>query len=151
MICRRTSHEITQNPKKRKTYRLSSNTRKILYRNRQASKNRTPVINCQGFRCVTDDNWSDCEKGENLMYCLNCGWCCEHLSPLTRDENVPCPHLIEKDGMKLCGIYSGRPQQCKDHDFPATFCPVGMDVLKIDRQEAANRIQKNDFKLYGVI
>ena len=85
------------------------------------------------------------------MYCLNCGWCCEHMSPLTKDENVPCPYLVEKDGMKLCSVYSGRPQQCKDHEFPAKFCPVGVDVLKLDRGEAANRVQRNDWILYAAV
>jgi hypothetical protein len=89
------------------------------------------------------------DRGRGIMYCLNCGWCCEHLSPLTRDENVPCPHLIERDGMKLCSIYPERPQQCKDHDFPAKFCPVGMDVLGIGREEAAQRVQRNDWILYA--
>lgn len=82
------------------------------------------------------------------MYCLNCGWCCEHLSPLTKDDSEPCPHLIEKDGMKLCSIYNERPQQCKDHDFPAKFCPVGMDVLGLDRPGAIQLVQRNDWILY---
>lgn len=82
------------------------------------------------------------------MYCLNCGWCCEHMSPLTRDENTPCPLLIERDGMKLCSDYENRPAQCKDHSFPAKFCPVGCDVLRLDRAEAAARVQRNDWTLY---
>lgn len=85
------------------------------------------------------------------MYCLNCGWCCEHLSPLTDSEDKPCPHLVERDGMKLCGIYDRRPQQCKDHGFQTTFCPMGMDVLGLNREEAANLVQRNDWKLYAEV
>jgi len=81
------------------------------------------------------------------MYCLNCGWCCEHMSPLTAPD--PCPHLIERDGMKLCDSYENRPEQCRAHEFPAKFCPVGMDVLSIGRAEVANRVQRNDWKLYA--
>jgi len=83
------------------------------------------------------------------MYCLNCGWCCEKLCPLTDSEDKPCPHLILKDGMKICNIYDHRPMQCRNHEFPAKFCPVGMDVLKADRAEAARIVQRNDFILYN--
>lgn len=83
------------------------------------------------------------------MYCLNCGWCCEHMSPLTGSESQPCPRLTELDGLKICTDYSHRPQQCRDHEFPAKFCPVGMDVLGVCQAEAAERVQKNDWKLYA--
>ena len=84
------------------------------------------------------------------MYCLNCGWCCEHLSPITNDENITCPRLIERDGMKICSDYENRPKQCRDHEFPAKFCPVGLDVLKLsNRDEIIKLIQRNDWKLYG--
>lgn len=83
------------------------------------------------------------------MYCLNCGWCCEQLSPFTEDESIPCPHLIERDDMKLCGIYEHRPKQCKDHDFPAKICPVGRDVLNLSEEEAIERIKRNDWILYA--
>jgi Fe-S-cluster containining protein len=51
--------------------------------------------------------------------------------------------------MKICSIYDHRPKQCKDHDFPTTFCPMGIDVLKVDRAEAARIVQRNDFILYN--
>lgn len=84
-----------------------------------------------------------------VMYCLNCGWCCERMSPLTKDENTLCPYLYEYKGMKLCSEYETRPEQCINHRFPAKFCPIGMDVLGLDREGAAQRVQKNDFKLFG--
>lgn len=83
------------------------------------------------------------------MYCLNCGWCCERMSPLTKDGNTPCPLLVETNGMKICSDYENRPKQCRDHEFPAKFCPIGMDVLGLDREVVARRVQENDWKLYG--
>jgi hypothetical protein len=54
------------------------------------------------------------------MYCLNCGWCCEHMSPLTNDENVPCPHLINRDGMVKMGddCQEYRPAKLYEHGRP---------------------------------
>ena len=83
------------------------------------------------------------------MYCLNCGWCCEHMSPLTKDEHTPCPLLLEKNNMKLCSDYEHRPKQCKDNEFPAKFCPIGCNVIGVDREGAARRVQRNDWILYG--
>jgi hypothetical protein len=85
----------------------------------------------------------------DTMYCLNCGWCCERLSPLTENESIPCPHLIERDGMKLCDIYEHRPKQCRDHDFPAKICPIGRDVLNLSEEDAIERIKRNDWILYA--
>jgi hypothetical protein len=91
------------------------------------------------------------EEIGDLMYCLNCGWCCEHLSPFTLSERDTCPHLIERDGMKLCSICNSRPKQCRDHEMPGKFCPIGMDVLGLDRTGAAKRVQRNDMKLYAEV
>ena len=71
------------------------------------------------------------------------------MSPLTGSENLPCPHLVEQDDMKICDTYNQRPEQCRNHEFPAKFCPVGMDVLGISRDDAAARVQTNDWKLYA--
>jgi Fe-S-cluster containining protein len=82
------------------------------------------------------------------VYCLNCGWCCEHMSPLTNSEYVPCPRLVERDGMKLCSDYEHRPDRCKTHEFLSKVCPVGRDVLGLNHAEAMQRVQQNDWKLY---
>jgi len=85
------------------------------------------------------------------MYCLNCGWCCERLSPFTEDESIPCPYLYEYKGMKLCSEYETRPLRCANHEFLDKFCPIGIDVLGLDREGAARRVQENRGKLYGEI
>ena len=64
------------------------------------------------------------------MYCLYCGDCCKRMSPISQPE--PCPYLIEKDSFCFCSVYDHRPKECANHDFPARFCPVGVDVLKLD-------------------
>lgn len=71
------------------------------------------------------------------MYCLHCGSCCRELSPLS---DGPCPHLeeIELGGEMfcVCAVYSRRPQQCRDHTYPFSVCPVGLSVLGIDRSDS---------------
>ena len=72
------------------------------------------------------------------MDCLHCGDCCERMSPLTADD-VPCPRIVsvpdltrgDKAPLVFCGCYEQRPQQCRDHAFPASKCPIGLDVLAI--------------------
>lgn len=49
----------------------------------------------------------------------------------------------------MCRLGPSRPQQCKDHDFPAKFCPIGMDVLGLDREGAARQVQRNDWILFA--
>jgi hypothetical protein len=74
-----------------------------------------------------------------MMHCLHCGDCCRRMSPISN----PCPHIVEVDGLVFCGIYDGRPQQCRDHDFPASKCPIGWDVLEFDfPQQAHDRIDQ---------
>ena len=66
------------------------------------------------------------------MNCLHCGDCCRRFSPLTQDERVPCPQIVEDEGFVFCGIYERRPEQCVNHDFPGhRHCPIGIDVLGI--------------------
>lgn len=69
------------------------------------------------------------------MNCLHCGDCCRRFSPLTRDEHVPCPHIVEVDGFVLCGAYERRPEQCANHDYPSRHCPIGIDVLDIQSSD----------------
>ncbi len=62
------------------------------------------------------------------MNCLHCGDCCKRMSPLSIDE---CPHLIADGGYYFCSIYSNKPEQCTNHNFPFKHCPIGIDVLNI--------------------
>ncbi len=70
------------------------------------------------------------------MNCLHCGDCCRRMSPISQPR--PCPHIVEIGDFIFCGIYESRPQQCRDHDFPSSKCPIGCDVLKIASADAAN-------------
>lgn len=74
-----------------------------------------------------------------MMACLHCGDCCRRMSPLVVDpETTPCPHIVEvQRGLAVftvCGIYERRPQQCRDHDYPSSVCPIGRQVLGISDQ-----------------
>lgn len=73
------------------------------------------------------------------MYCLHCGDCCRRMSPISHP--APCPHIVEIQGLTFCGIYESRPKQCRDHDFPASKCPIGVDVMGCKTpQEAHEKI-----------
>ena len=65
------------------------------------------------------------------MYCLYCGDCCNRMSPIT-DNGDPCPLLIVKDNFYVCSDYHNRPKQCEHHMFSSRFCPIGLDVLKLN-------------------
>jgi len=61
------------------------------------------------------------------------------MSPLESD-GVPCRHIREvvegEQRATFCGIYRDRPEECRDHDFPAVrYCPVGLDVLGISFED----------------
>lgn len=74
------------------------------------------------------------------MYCLYCGDCCKRMNPF---GDFPCKHLIEKGTFFFCGIYEKRPEQCRNHEFHAHYCPVGVDVLKLESpQRVAQRIDE---------
>lgn len=74
------------------------------------------------------------------MYCLRCGECCRTMSPLSDPE--PCPKLTMKSGVAICEIYEQRPEQCRKHEFSfAKFCPIGMDVMGLNREGAVARCQ----------
>jgi hypothetical protein len=68
------------------------------------------------------------------MLCLRCGECCRTMSPLMEDpEHEPCWFLRMAGDVATCEIYheTRRPKQCVAHDFPASVCPIGRDVLNI--------------------
>ena len=69
------------------------------------------------------------------MTCLRCGWCCENLSPFKYTENYGlsddgCIYLEYKNYVAICTIYRIRPDECKNHKFPADVCPIGEKELK---------------------
>ena len=72
------------------------------------------------------------------MDCLYCGDCCRRYSPLS---SGPCPRLVEIGDMCLCSAYERRPDECRNHEFPFRFCPVGMEILGLyDPVKIARRI-----------
>jgi len=64
------------------------------------------------------------------VYCLHCGDCCKRISPVT-GNGEPCPHIKETGTFVFCSTYEQRPEQCRRHSFPARFCPIGLDTLKL--------------------
>lgn len=74
------------------------------------------------------------------MYCLHCGDCCLRMSPLNQGR---CPIVVQKDTFYFCGDYEHRPAECKNHEYPfARFCPIGMDVLKLEYPDDLERIRQ---------
>lgn len=39
---------------------------------------------------------------------------------------------MEQGDFIFCEIYEKRPEECVNHKFHSRFCPIGMDVLKLD-------------------
>ena len=70
------------------------------------------------------------------MYCLYCGDCCKRMSPISQPE--PCPNIISVGSFVFCGCYPSRPKECGTHKYLARFCPVGLDILKIDSNNTEN-------------
>jgi len=63
------------------------------------------------------------------MNCLHCGDCCLRMSPLSAPD--PCPNVVTLGSYYLCGDYENRPEECVNHTFHATHCPVGLTKLDI--------------------
>jgi ferredoxin len=65
------------------------------------------------------------------MKCLSCGHCCK-MSPINSGY---CPLLIEAKGnhgtIYYCSDYENRPIECKNHTYPASICPVGLNTLSL--------------------
>ena len=70
------------------------------------------------------------------MNCLHCGDCCLRMSPISAPD--PCQHLIEMKNpaasvrtppFYFCAIYDHRPKQCRNHNYQASHCPIGLDKL----------------------
>jgi hypothetical protein len=60
------------------------------------------------------------------------------MSPISNPD--PCPHIIEIDGLTFCRIYEKRPKECRDHEYPASKCPIGCDVMKCQSPQDAYNI-----------
>ena len=74
------------------------------------------------------------------------------MSPLTPERedglaNEPCPHIQKTDSYSFCAIHDHRPTQCKTHEYPATFCPIGIQILGLedDPDGIRDRVQRGDF------
>lgn len=66
------------------------------------------------------------------MKCISCGHCCRTMSPINHGR---CPLLLETAAetgtVYHCADYENRPQECRDHTYPATVCPVGVSTLNL--------------------
>jgi hypothetical protein len=85
------------------------------------------------------------------MECLRCGHCCERYSPLSADpENEPCRHLSYTGRVRIavCGVYRDRPQQCRDHTYLSSVCPIGRDVLGV-HDATALAMREHEIGLVG--
>jgi len=71
------------------------------------------------------------------MYCLYCGDCCLRMSPISHPE--PCPNIIKNDTFYFCKDYKNRPDECKNHQFPSRFCPIGMEKLNLDTPDKTRK------------
>jgi len=61
---------------------------------------------------------------------INGGYC-----PILEEEETPTGTVF------FCGDYKNRPQQCKNHDYPASVCPIGVKTLNlIDESMIRNRM-----------
>ena len=75
------------------------------------------------------------------------------MSPLEPERqdglaNEPCRALTFDGDVAVCCVYKKRPAQCRSHEYPFKFCPVGMEVLGLSREQAASRVQRLDFMEY---
>ena len=73
------------------------------------------------------------------MYCLYCGDCCKRMSPLSAPE--PCPNIVEDGNFYFCANYTTRPSECETHSFPMRFCPIGLDILKLEYPRDTEKIR----------
>jgi hypothetical protein len=87
------------------------------------------------------------------MECLACGDCCRRMSPLSPDTDglnrEPCKHLEFDGDVAICRCYESRPQECRDHCFPAHICPIGMSELGLTTLEDAEARAYHVFVLHG--
>jgi hypothetical protein len=70
------------------------------------------------------------------MQCLHCGDCCERMSPLSEG---PCPYIKRQGTFVFCSRYLRRPKECKNHEFHAQYCPIGVEKLGFTEVEQVHR------------
>ena len=74
---------------------------------------------------------------------INGGYC-----PLLKSEET------ESGTVFFCSDYKNRPQECRDHDYPAGVCPIGIRTLNLiemsmiaDRMEDVYSVVGSPFSL----
>ena len=84
------------------------------------------------------------------MICVSCGHCCKTMSPINGGY---CPLLKEEETesgtVYFCSDYKNRPQQCKDHDYPALVCPIGQKTLDLIDSEMVKSRLKDVYSVIG--
>ena len=63
------------------------------------------------------------------MICLQCGDCCLRFDvpEVNKEAGERCQYLTVEN---KCAIYTKRPQICRQHDYPASVCPIGIEKQK---------------------
>lgn len=83
------------------------------------------------------------------MVCVSCGHCCKTMSPINGGY---CPLLLEEETdsgtVYYCSDYKNRPKQCKDHDYPAQVCPIGVNTLNLITEQL---IRKRIQDIYSIV
>jgi hypothetical protein len=64
-----------------------------------------------------------------------------------------CPLLLEKETnsglVYYCSDYKNRPEDCKDHDYPASICPIGVRTLKLIDQKLISDRMADIYSIVG--
>lgn len=81
------------------------------------------------------------------MACLHCGDCCERMSPLSAPD--PCPHIERVGTFVFCAVYAKRPEECRNHQMPYRFCPIGVEKLRLERADQVARRIDDGYALRG--
>lgn len=66
------------------------------------------------------------------------------MSPLNYGE---CQNLDTRGDFYFCSTYKDRPEECVNHSFVATYCPVGMGKLGLTSVEDARIRIEHGFAL----
>ena len=69
---------------------------------------------------------------------INGGYC-----PLLKEEETGTGTVF------FCGDYKNRPQQCKDHDYPASVCPIGTKTLNLINESMIRNRMSDVYSVVG--
>ena len=69
---------------------------------------------------------------------INGGYC-----PLLKEEET------ETGIVFFCGDYKNRPQRCKDHDYPASVCPIGVKTLNLIADKLISARMQDVYSVIG--